>query len=49
MQLGGIQQGAAETIATMPEIARFADYEDILARLETCRKSGANSCALQMA
>jgi uncharacterized protein (DUF885 family) len=32
-QMSGIQQGAAETIASMPRRAT-ADYEDILARLE---------------
>ena len=32
-QMGGIQQGAAETIAAMPH-QTVADYEDILARLE---------------
>src|SRR5713226_2801983 len=36
-QMGGIQQGAAETIATMPN-RTVADYEDILARLETLPK-----------
>jgi uncharacterized protein (DUF885 family) len=32
-QLGGVQQGAAATIASMPK-RTVADYEDILARLE---------------
>jgi uncharacterized protein (DUF885 family) len=32
-QMGGVQQGAAETISTMPNRS-VADYEDILARLE---------------
>jgi uncharacterized protein (DUF885 family) len=32
-QLGGVQQGAAETISTTPNRS-VADYEDILARLE---------------
>jgi uncharacterized protein (DUF885 family) len=32
-QMGGVQQGAAETISTMPNRSA-ADYEDILARLE---------------
>jgi uncharacterized protein (DUF885 family) len=32
-QMSGVQQGAAETIATMPNRS-VADYEDILARLE---------------
>src|SRR6202040_3548372 len=36
-QMEGIQQGAAETIATMPN-RTVADYEDILARLETLPK-----------
>ncbi len=36
-QMGGIQQGAAETIAAMPR-RTVADYEDILARLETLPK-----------
>src|SRR6202790_2211509 len=31
--MSGVQQGAAETIATMPNRS-VADYEDILARLE---------------
>ena len=32
-QMGGIQQGAAETLATMPH-EKLSDYEDILARLQ---------------
>jgi uncharacterized protein (DUF885 family) len=32
-QMGGVQQGAAETISSMPNRS-VADYEDILARLE---------------
>jgi uncharacterized protein (DUF885 family) len=32
-QMGGVQQGAAETISTMPNRS-VADYEDILARFE---------------
>jgi uncharacterized protein (DUF885 family) len=32
-QMGGIQQGAAETLATMPH-EKLSDYEDIRARLE---------------
>lgn len=32
-QMGGVQQGAAETISSMPH-RTVADYEDILARLE---------------
>jgi uncharacterized protein (DUF885 family) len=32
-QMGGIQQGAAETLATMP-YQKPSDYEDIIARLE---------------
>ncbi len=37
-QMSGVQQGAAETISTMPQRS-VADYEDILARLETLPKS----------
>jgi uncharacterized protein (DUF885 family) len=37
-QMSGIQQGAAETISTMPRRS-VADYEDILARLEVLPKS----------
>jgi uncharacterized protein (DUF885 family) len=36
-QMGGIQQGAAEIIATMPN-RTIADYEDIFARLEILPK-----------
>jgi uncharacterized protein (DUF885 family) len=32
-QMGGVQQGAAETLATMPRHT-LSDYEDILARME---------------
>jgi uncharacterized protein (DUF885 family) len=32
-QMGGIQQGAAETLATMPR-EKLSDYEDVIARLE---------------
>ena len=37
-QMNGIQQGAAETIASMPRRST-ADYEDILARLEALPRS----------
>nr|MDP9147656.1 DUF885 domain-containing protein [Acidobacteriota bacterium] len=37
-QMSGIQQGAAETISTMPARS-IADYEDILARLEALPKA----------
>jgi uncharacterized protein (DUF885 family) len=37
-QMGGIQQGAAETISTMPH-RTVADYEDILARLDALPKN----------
>jgi uncharacterized protein (DUF885 family) len=37
-QMGGIQQGSASTLATMPHRS-VADYEDILARLEALPKS----------
>jgi uncharacterized protein (DUF885 family) len=37
-QMGGIQQGAASTIATMPH-RTVADYEDILARLDALPKN----------
>jgi len=36
-QMGGIQQGAAEVLSTMPR-RTVADYEDILARLEALPK-----------
>ncbi|HWZ98913.1 MAG TPA: DUF885 domain-containing protein [Candidatus Dormibacteraeota bacterium] len=36
-QMGGIQQGAAETLASMPH-ETITDYEDILARLEALPK-----------
>lgn len=44
-QMGGIQQGAAETIATMPH-RTVADYEDILARLEALPKNLDQTLAL---
>src|SRR6202521_2239692 len=44
-QMGGIQQGAAEIIAAMPN-RTVADYEDILARLETLPKKGEQSVVL---
>jgi uncharacterized protein (DUF885 family) len=37
-QMGGIQQGSASTLATMPH-QTVADYEDILARLEALPKN----------
>ena len=37
-QMGGIQQGMASTLATMPR-KTVADYEDILARLEAAPRS----------
>jgi len=37
-QMGGIQQGMPATLATMPH-QTFADYEDILARLEALPKN----------
>jgi uncharacterized protein (DUF885 family) len=37
-QMGGIQQGAAETLSTMPH-RTVADYEDILARLDALPKN----------
>jgi uncharacterized protein (DUF885 family) len=37
-QMSGIQQGAAETLSTMPRRS-VSDYEDILARLEALPKS----------
>jgi uncharacterized protein (DUF885 family) len=36
-QMGGVQQGAAETIASMPRHT-VADYEDVIARLESLPK-----------
>lgn len=44
-QMGGIQQGAAETLANMPHHS-VADYEDILARLEALPKSVDENIAL---
>jgi uncharacterized protein (DUF885 family) len=37
-QMGGVQQGSASTLATMPH-QTVADYEDILARLEALPKN----------
>jgi uncharacterized protein (DUF885 family) len=44
-QMGGIQQGAAETIASMPH-RTIADYQDILARLDVLAKSVEQTLAL---
>jgi len=44
-QMGGVQQGAAQTIASMPN-RNIADYEDILARLEALPASVAQQQAL---
>jgi uncharacterized protein (DUF885 family) len=44
-QMGGIPQGAAETIDSMPN-QTVADYEDILARLEALPKSFDQNLAL---
>ena len=44
-QMGGIQQGAAETLATMPS-RTVADYDDILARLEALPKKVEQETAL---
>ena len=44
-QMGGVQQGAAQTIASMPNRS-IADYEDILARLEALPASVAQQQAL---
>jgi uncharacterized protein (DUF885 family) len=44
-QMGGVQQGAAHTIASMPN-RNIADYEDILARLEALPASVAQQQAL---
>jgi uncharacterized protein (DUF885 family) len=44
-QMGGIPQGAAETLASMPR-ETVADYEDILARLEALPKSFDQNLAL---
>jgi uncharacterized protein (DUF885 family) len=44
-QMGGVQQGAAETLATMPNQS-LADYEDILARMEALPKNVEEQLAL---
>jgi uncharacterized protein (DUF885 family) len=44
-QMAGVQQGAAETLASMPQ-QTTADYEDILARLETLPKNVEEQLAL---
>jgi uncharacterized protein (DUF885 family) len=44
-QMGGIQQGAAETLDSMPH-ETVSDYEDILARLEALPKSFDQNLAL---
>jgi uncharacterized protein (DUF885 family) len=44
-QMGGVQQGAADTLATMPRRS-IADYEDILARMEALPKSVEEQLAL---
>jgi uncharacterized protein (DUF885 family) len=44
-QMGGIQQDAAAVLATMPH-RTMADYEDILARLETLPKTVEQNLAL---
>lgn len=44
-QMGGVQQGAAETLATMPNQS-VADYEDILARMEALPKNVEEQLAL---
>lgn len=44
-QMGGVQQGAAETLSTMPRNS-LADYEDILARLESLPKHVEEQLAL---
>ena len=44
-QMGGVQQGAAETLATMPQHS-VADYEDILARMEALPKNIEDQLAL---
>ncbi|PYU07971.1 MAG: DUF885 domain-containing protein [Acidobacteria bacterium] len=45
LQIGGIQQEAASTIASMPHLSA-SDYEDILARLETLPKAVDQQIAL---
>ena len=44
-QMGGVQQGAAETLSTQPRHS-VADYEDILARLEALPKYVGQQIAL---
>jgi len=44
-QMGGVQQGAAETLSTMPRNS-VADYEDIVARMEALPKSVDEQLAL---
>jgi uncharacterized protein (DUF885 family) len=44
-QMGGVQQGAANTLASMPHRA-VADYEDILARMEALPKNVEEQLAL---
>jgi uncharacterized protein (DUF885 family) len=44
-QMGGVQQGAADTLASMPQQS-VADYEDILARMESLPKNVAEQLAL---
>jgi len=44
-QMGGVQQGAAETLSTMPR-NNLADYEDIVARMEALPKSVEEQLAL---
>ena len=44
-QMGGVQQGAAETMASQPNQS-VADYEDILARLEALAKNVDEQLAL---
>jgi len=44
-QMGGVPQGAAETLASMPH-ETVADYEDILARLEALPKAFEQDTAL---
>jgi len=44
-QMGGVQQGAAETLATMPSQS-VADYGDILARMEALPKNVEEQLAL---
>jgi len=44
-QMGGVQQGAADTLASMPHQS-IADYEDILARMEALPKNVEQQLAL---